>query len=597
VVGARTTLIITNNATVEQWGGEIWNAYPDSTIQGTEGEHNYLIFNYEKFQQHYRFEVARSLEGMGIDFVVLDEVQFAKQRDENKSRRRLVIENLLANLTEENPDLYLLVMSATPVINNLQEPRKLLELLTGTQMVDLNTYPTIANALKIHHRLMIHGFRQLERREDFLPHTPTYQRNDLLELLRGVRFPLDIEQVLMQAKLDATDFRRGDIVYTHYVDGIIPMIRHHLEERDFRVGLYTGDDKSGLPPFLDGEVDILLGSKPVGTGLDGLQRVSNRIVILSPPWTNAEYEQIVGRVRRTGGFESVEVEIPQITLENGSDVWSWDQNRFDVIRYKRTLSDCAVDGTIPAGVRLSQNELLRRSRESLEEWIGRVEEQGPHHVEHPATTGVPFPEKKGHRTPPAPHVLRDTHRLLSHSGEERAGEIMRQMSDIYDEELVRNNEDRDYNPPVEIARKLVEIPGHEEWVVVDAGCGPGKLKEVLPDVYMIGVDFDVHERVTKEYGSMIYEEALDMGMSGLPLAEASVDAFVCSESLVWDGWRDGIREAYRVLAPGGRIFIAETVKHAKSKRQEIAQELRQCGFSIEVDAEQRGDCQYFVALK
>jgi Hypothetical methyltransferase len=597
VIDARTTLIITNNATVEQWGREILNAYPDSTIQGTEGEHNYLIFNYEKFQQYDSYARARNLEGMGIDFVVLDEVQFAKQRDENKSIRRLVIENLLANLTKENPDLYVLAMSATPVINNLQEPKKLLELLTGTQMVDQNTQATIANALKIHHRLMINGFRQLERREELTPHTPRYQRNDLLDRLRGVRLPLDIERVLMQAKLDATDFHPGDIIYTHYVAAIIPMIRHHLEERGFRVGLYTGDDKSGLAPFLDGDVDILLGSKPVGTGLDGLQRVSNRIVILSPPWTNAEYEQIVGRVRRTGGFESVEIVIPQIILNNEGDVWSWDQNRFDVIRYKRTLSDSAVDGTIPAGVRLSQTDLLERSRESLEEWIGRVEEQGPHHVEHPPTTGVPFPEENAHRNPPAPHVLRDTHRLLSHSGEERAGEIMHERHDIYDEELVRNNEDRDYNPPVEIARKMVEIPGHEKWRVIDAGCGPGKLKEALPDVYMIGVDFDVSERVVAQHGRMIYEEALDMGMSELPLAESSVDAFVCSESLVWDGWRDGIREAHRVLAPGGRIFIAETVKHAKSKRQEIAQELGKCGFYLEVDEERRGDCQYFKAIK
>jgi hypothetical protein len=66
------------------------------------------------------------------------------------------------------------------------------------------------------------------------------------------------------------------------------------------VGLYTGSDKSGLRPFLERRVDVLIGSKPVGTGLDGSQMVCDRIIMVSLPWTSAEQEQIEGRVRRQG---------------------------------------------------------------------------------------------------------------------------------------------------------------------------------------------------------------------------------------------------------------------------------------------------------
>ena len=60
------------------------------------------------------------------------------------------------------------------------------------------------------------------------------------------------------------------------------------------------------------------------------------------------------------------------------------------IQYRRTLSDCAVDGYIPETVRIDQNTLLRKSREALERWIERVGEEGLLAIERERLT-VPLP--------------------------------------------------------------------------------------------------------------------------------------------------------------------------------------------------------------
>jgi hypothetical protein len=95
--------------------------------------------------------------------------------------------------------------------------------------------------------------------------------------------------------------------------------------------------------------------------------------MLSLPWTGAAYEQVIGRVRRQGSrYGSVEIIVPQVMLEAGQESWSWDAGRMEVIQYKRTLSDCAIDGHIPETVRLHETMLLQRSREALERWIAQA---------------------------------------------------------------------------------------------------------------------------------------------------------------------------------------------------------------------------------
>ncbi len=307
------------------------------------------------------------------DFIVLDEIHFVKQKNERASNRREALEYLIHRSAEINPSLHVLGMSATPVINNLQEAKKLLETVTGEVFSHVGTVHTINNALTLHRLLMLHGLRYCPRYEQEMPPVKLPEvRNDLEKNLQVAQGSiLATERTLLPARLEIARsyFEKGTLVYTRYIEGMVNPICRYLEDMGLTVGLYIGSNKSGLRPFLNEEVDILLGSSPVGTGLDGLQRICNRLVMLSLPWTNAEYEQIIGRLRRLGQTEQVEIIIPQVVLEREGETWSWDEKRLDCIEYKRTLSDCVLDGKIPDTININQQEFLKQSREKLEQWI------------------------------------------------------------------------------------------------------------------------------------------------------------------------------------------------------------------------------------
>ena len=255
LIDAHATLVVTNNATVEQWEEEIKKAYPDSDVHIRVGRgltlnpkrHSYVILKYERFQVASGSRLVRQLLQFRFDLVVFDEVQFVKQRDANRSRRRQELEAFVSNLAEQNPELRVLGMSATPVINNLLEARKLLEITTGREFADLGNQATVGNALAMHSALMLHGFRQPPQYDQEIRTLVLLKtHNELLEPLRKAqRHVLTIEQVLLQAKLDIVKphLGKGVLVYSEYVAGILPKIRRYVEALGLRVGLYTGSDK------------------------------------------------------------------------------------------------------------------------------------------------------------------------------------------------------------------------------------------------------------------------------------------------------------------------------------------------------------------
>lgn len=395
VIDAKMTLIIAANATLAGWRKTIVRAFEPKTIYVHDDEprkfrfypdrRNFVVVNYETFQREWTEDfINRLCQQAVIDFVVFDEVQYVRQRHTAESRisdRREKVNELIRCALDQNPGLHILAMSATPVVNNLTEAVNLLKLVRPEEdFSEVLVEGNIPNAICVHVLLKRHGIRfvpryelQLERRID-----PIDGREQLDQLSRlRAKHLLLMERTLLQVKLRHLRrwVRRGTLIYTHFVKGITDELKTMIEGMGLGVRLFTGKERTTVEDFVRdfhaGTADVLIGSAPVGTGVDGLQYVLNRIVFISLPWSHAEYEQIVGRLWRQGSaFEKVEVIIPQVILNDGLDNrWSWDEQRLRCIEFKETLADAAVDGIIPREGLPSWEVMQRRSLEALQKWV------------------------------------------------------------------------------------------------------------------------------------------------------------------------------------------------------------------------------------
>jgi hypothetical protein len=231
---------------------------------------HYLILNYEMFQQPDSAAWVGSLvNNEQIAFVVIDEIHYTKQRFEDKSKRKELVEALITTAAERNPDLHVIGMSATPVINNLQEGKSLVELVTGVAHDELDIHPSIPNCMKLHQRLVTLGIRwmpdykqQLGEPKDLSIPVDCSEFIDEIRALGRNGTPLALEQILTRARLPVIreQIQPKTLIYTHYVQGIDKLLRDALVDDGWNVGFYTGEDKSGLEGFLYGNIDVLIGS-------------------------------------------------------------------------------------------------------------------------------------------------------------------------------------------------------------------------------------------------------------------------------------------------------------------------------------------------
>ncbi len=389
VVGAKLTIMVAVNATMQNIDDTVKNTFPDAVrIVKERGPFTidphrptFIIINFESFQQNaWSDEMVSELLSHRIDMIVVDEIQSVRLRSGNEeSNRRRRLRSLIDGAAIQNPDLYVLGMSATPVMNDLHEAKMLLELVTGNNLDQVPTRPTVPNAILYHQLLTKHGLRYRPNYPQTIETvTPVIDGSSALPQLRLVkpRDVLGMEQALLSAKLPTIQqlLKLGTLIYTPFVTGIVDRLADAVTSKGLKAGLFTGDDKDGYEKFLRREVDVLIGSEPIGTGVDKLQEVGNRLIFASLPWTSAHYDQVVGRLHRQGmQFDKVEVFIPQVELRVGNNAWSYDKRRFDRIQFKRTLADAAVDGVIPEGKLPSQEEMQEHSLRALRDWISDVQ--------------------------------------------------------------------------------------------------------------------------------------------------------------------------------------------------------------------------------
>ena len=602
-IDARVTVCVCPNAVVETIRESILRVYPESTIiipksldditSYDRSKYNYVILNYEKFCQSYSPALVDKLVSLNqIDFLCFDEVHRAKN-DTSSINQNLT--NLRVLGGEKNPGMRVLGMTATPLINNLSEVRNLLELITGTSFEDImpTNLVTINNIHNAYKYLMLYGFR----------YVPDYKINcieekvdidgtkELAEKLVGFENSEvgDIEGHMISVKYEGIRShikKYRTIIYTQFIKNILPRIKEELRKDGITFREYTGEIDSVerdsiVSDFSQHKFDVILASSPITTGVDGLQKICDTIIILSLPWTNAEYVQLVGRINRQGSeFGSVKIVVPQVKIKmNNGKEWSWDDKRFRIIKTKRTLSDAVVDGRFASIFSLNRSKLLIDSVESIRECIQDFTITRKKLEVEVVETKI--------REYSSESIITSTHQKASTSTSTRMHEWFKEDSTRWTEyHRVREENIKDWveDPITVIAERLNENPGQ---TIADLGCGMNRLKDLVKN-YNAWYSFD-HCAVDP---SVVEADCSDLHEY---LGDESVDSAVFCMSLWGTNYLDSIKEAHRYLKTGGTLYVVEPKD--KVDQSVLLGEVVQLGFNLTNLVLERNGKTYFEYKK
>jgi Hypothetical methyltransferase len=329
---------------------------------------------------------------------------------------------------------------------------------------------------------------------------------------------------------------------------------------------------------LDKKVQVLIASRPISVGVDGIQHICNRLIINTLPWTNAQYQQLLGRLVRKGQIRDVvHVYIVKASISG----YPYDQLKWNRIQFKRTLADCAVDGRLP------EKNLVTPQQAAMEavKWLERLERG-----EISTVTRKDFNVELT-----AVEIKR---RILTYGDFTRLNNrINTENSDSTHRRMVNDPREWDeYHRQYREARKTWSIIPYEEMIkrikelsprlqIGDFGCGEAKIVEAIGK-----------ERVYSFDHVSINNNVTACNMKSVPLPNDALDVAVFSLSLMGRNWQQYISEAKRCLATNGYLLIAETTKSlsAGARLSRLREAITSLGFEIYTD-EEKGDFTFIEA--
>ena len=512
-------------------------------------------------------DVLDLVDGFQPDAVILDEVQFLKQRhDDQESARRRQAAKVLCLATEANPEALVLALSGTAVVNNLTEARKLLELTMCEERPDLNTTSSAANAMRMHQALIANGIRQQARNQ--FPIAIRRPEVDATNWTEEVKFanryparqrPLMVEKVLIEARIPAVveAINGPTVIATQYVEGFVEPLRDAIEAAGYSVGVHTGDEQlpvhgylNAIEAFKAGAVDVLLASvNTLGTGVDGLQRVCSNLVIASMPWTAADYLQLIARLARSGQKQLVTITIPTTSIDywdetEGLSRWSFCNYRAAVIASKQRLMDAVMDGLIPDDEEVTE----ANAGHQLGRWLKRLGTTGAlvrnlRPITVPLVFATEVDELRARR------FYGDWSGCNGRWNSSSSGKLHARLQrnpqewELYHTDLERLRLQWPVDPLQEAINWCAKSSG---LVIGDFGCGTAQLAEALRGRHTVH-SFD-HIAIND---SVV---ACDIA-AGVPLQDGCLDLAVFSLSLMGPNWAEQLSEAHRCLKPTGQLLI------------------------------------------
>ncbi|KAI9133138.1 methyltransferase domain-containing protein [Acaryochloris sp. CCMEE 5410] len=345
-----------------------------------------------------------------------------------------------------------------------------------------------------------------------------------------------------------------------------------------------GGNKSGRNEFIDGSIDILIASSAMATGVDGFQRVCDRLILNIPPWTSAELEQLEGRLNRQGqSHDTLSIIMPVTYGIDDGEHWSWDEGRLARLQNKQTVADAAVDGVMPEGQLRTESQAFR----DLRKWLERLKIGEQKSITRPKIF-VPLPDEN----------LGEVHRRLARYGD--FSRMSARWSNSYSHtnfgRLQRNPEEwMQYHTLYQQARQDWNVIPYKEtikWlqnrsnlIVADFGCGEALIAKEISDLHTIH-NFDF---------VAINDSVIECDMANVPLEDAYLDVALFNLSLMGRNISDYIREATRTLKLDGQLLIYEVSSHFKDL-QGFIQGLEHAGFKI-IESSERWKFRYVRAIK
>ena len=606
---SKITVIICPNSVKQSWIDAINDIYPNNTnivnyhsskdiISFDRNIFNYILINYEKFSINNKNQgkpmVDKLLSLNKIDFICIDEIQFAKSCSSIEgSNRRECIKFFRLEAEKQNPNLYVYGMTATPVINSISEARSLIELITGKEHPEIGDITSINNCYQANKWLSIIGFRFIPNYginvdEKFIEINADELAEDIVKCGSNI---IKIESLLIDKKLSdekvIKELSSGTIVYCQYKKEIISKIIKRFNELGISYIKYTGDESNeerelNKKKFINKEADILLASSPISTGVNGLQEVSNKIIVISYPWTGAEWDQLIGRINRQGSnFDSVIIIHPHVYINTNSEEWNYDKRRWNIIKNKKTLSDVVVDGKLDSIYKLNKNKFITKIIDDLKEGIKDF---------HPERNDIKIKYKFTEQEyKNSESIIKDIHRKANTS-------TSKHMHNWF---INNPNEWKEYHKQREISKSKwdedpVDIIANEinerndNNIIIDMGCGLAKLSTLIKKPNKV-ISIDHYSE---------NPDVIQCDMKHTPLNDNETDITVFCLSLWGTNYLDYIKEAYRITSKRGFMYIVEPTEDFEKDKKfcTLIEDIKQIGFN-KINEIIRGKFTYLTFIK
>lgn len=359
--------LIVNN----QWRKCIENMFKDAVIfeqkdalekdfKFPKDKRVFYLLSYQTASRSSGRIVLSKLQKQNIDYLILDEGQRVKIRDEDKvSRCRARIENMLTNIRKVRK-INILMLTATPVVNTVHEAKSLLQLITGEKFKDVSNFNSTYNLVKMHVKLKEFSIRYckvypVEKKSKDVCCSVNLQLAPHRRLLTDVGF-LGMDQIaLVEAKIpkiieqiNRTPSNEKIILFTKYVTGMVDVMSDELSRNNISHTFFTGTRKEGLDEELGAEFfngsRVLIASTAVAEGIDKIQYHCNNVWFVGHGWTSTERQQVIGRIYRTGQKKSVSI----INFVAKINDYNYDQRvKIDRIDTKQMYHDMIVNGEYP----------------------------------------------------------------------------------------------------------------------------------------------------------------------------------------------------------------------------------------------------------